>query len=137
MVVALTASRGGKALGISGLTAPENRYTTLLPLATIGVTGLINQFVLRPLTMKIMRERKHQGIRLPRICLHISLWKDGLTCIIETRDGKKSYDPAPHSKEMVALNKRFARVHGVSSLVNLVSFVATIVYGVVLSKRLE
>ncbi|KAJ5198789.1 uncharacterized protein N7459_008652 [Penicillium hispanicum] len=115
VVVALTASRGGQALGISGLAAPENRYTTLLPMATVAVTGLINQIVLRPLTMKIMRERKHQ----------------------ETRDGKKSYDPAPHSKEMVALNKRFGRVHGISSLVNLISLVATVCYGVVLSKKLE
>jgi hypothetical protein len=55
----------------------------------------------------------------------------------ETRDGKRSYDPAPHSKEMLALNKKFRRVHGISSLVNLVSFIATVYYGVVLSKRLE
>jgi hypothetical protein len=55
----------------------------------------------------------------------------------ETRDGKKSYDPAPHSKEMVALNKRFGRVHGMSSLVNMVSLIATVWYGAVLSKRLE
>jgi hypothetical protein len=55
----------------------------------------------------------------------------------ETRDGKRSYDPAPHSKEMLALNKKFGRVHGISSLVNLISFIATVYYGVVLSKRLE
>jgi hypothetical protein len=55
----------------------------------------------------------------------------------ETRDGKRSYDPAPHSKEMVALNKRFGRIHGMSSLVNMVSFIATVYYGAVLSKRLE
>lgn len=55
----------------------------------------------------------------------------------ETRDGKKSYDPAPHSKEMVALNKKFGRIHGMSSLVNMVSFIATVYYGAVLSKRLE
>lgn len=54
----------------------------------------------------------------------------------ETRDGKKYYDPAPHSKEMLALNKRFARVHGLSSLINLVSLLATVYYGVVLGKRL-
>lgn len=59
-----------------------------------------------------------------------------LTCP-ETRDGKKSYDPAPHSKEMVALNRKFGRVHGISSLINLVSLVATIYYGAVLSKKLE
>ncbi|KAJ5156082.1 hypothetical protein N7492_008885 [Penicillium capsulatum] len=115
VVVALTASKGGQTLGLSGLIAPENRFSTFLPLATVAVTGLVNQVVLRPLTINIMRERKHQ----------------------ETRDGKKSYDPAPHSKEMVALNKRFGRVHGVSSLVNLVSLIATIYYGAAMSKRLE
>ncbi|OQE28675.1 hypothetical protein PENSTE_c003G01505 [Penicillium steckii] len=115
VVVALTASRGGQALGLSGLVAPENRLNTFLPMATVAITGLINMFVLRPLTVNIMRERKHQ----------------------ETRDGKRSYDPAPHSKEMVALNKRFGRLHGMSSLVNMVSFIATVYYGAVMSKRLE
>ncbi|KAJ5266709.1 hypothetical protein N7478_009517 [Penicillium angulare] len=115
VAIALTASKGGQALGISGLVAPENRYSTLVPLATIAVTGLINNVFLRPLTIKIMRERKHQ----------------------ETRDGKKSYDPAPHSKEMVALNKRFGRVHGISALINLAAFAATLYYGAVLSKRLD
>ncbi|KAJ5834922.1 hypothetical protein N7447_000948 [Penicillium robsamsonii] len=115
VVVALTASHGGQVLGLSGLAAPENRFDTLLPLATVAVTGLVNMFVLRPMTINVMRERKHQ----------------------ESRDGKRSYDPAPHSKEMLALNKKFGRVHGISSLVNLASLVATVWYGVVLSKRLE
>lgn len=61
VVVALTASRGGEALGLSGLTAPENRLNTLLPMATVAVTGLVNMFVLRPITVNVMRERKHQG----------------------------------------------------------------------------
>ncbi|KAG0159284.1 hypothetical protein PDIDSM_6806 [Penicillium digitatum] len=120
IVVALTASHDGQVLGLSGLAAPENHLNTLLPLATVTVTGLVNMFVLRPMTTKVMRERKHQG-----------------ALAAETRDGKRSYDPAPHSKEMLALNKKFGRVHGISSLVNLVSLVATIWYGVVLSKRLE
>lgn len=60
-MVALTASHGGQALGLSGLTAPENRLNTLLPLATVTVTGLVNMFVLRPITTNVMRERKHQG----------------------------------------------------------------------------
>jgi hypothetical protein len=75
----------------------------------------VNFGVLRKLTVDTMRERKHQ----------------------ETRDGKKSYDPPPHSKEMIALNKKFGRLHGLSSLVNLVTLGATIFYGVVLSKKLE
>lgn len=55
----------------------------------------------------------------------------------ETRDGKKSYDAGPHSKEMLALNKKFGRVHGISSLVNMISLIATVYYGAVLSKRLQ
>ncbi|KAL4781500.1 hypothetical protein BJX76DRAFT_15334 [Aspergillus varians] len=115
VVVALTASRGEQPLGISGLLEPENHFKVLLPLATAFVTGLVNFAVLRKLTVDTMRERKHQ----------------------ETRDGKKSYDAPPHSKEMIALNKRFSRLHGLSSLINLVTIGATVFYGVVLSKKLE
>lgn len=135
LVVALTASRGGQALGISGLLAPENRYNTLLPMATVAITGLINMFVLRPLTVKTMRERKHQGGSLGNSMSRSTGLE--LTYCIETRDGKKSYDAPPHSKEMVALNKKFGRIHGLSSLVNLVSLIATVWYGAVMSKRLE
>ncbi|KMK57636.1 hypothetical protein Y699_03056 [Aspergillus fumigatus Z5] len=115
VVIALTSSKGGQLNGISGLLAPESRFGTLLPLATVAVSGLINQVILRPLTVRTMKERKHQ----------------------ETHDGKKSYDPAPHSKEMMALNKKFGRLHGLSSLINMVSLIATVYYGVVLSKRLS
>ena len=55
----------------------------------------------------------------------------------ETIDGKKSYDPPPHSKEMIALNKKFGKLHGVSSLVNLFAILATLYYGMVLGKRLS
>ena len=54
----------------------------------------------------------------------------------ETRDGRKSYDPAPHSREMQKMNRAFARMHGVSSLLNMAGLVATIWYGVNLSERL-
>ncbi|KAL4892989.1 hypothetical protein BDV59DRAFT_179226 [Aspergillus ambiguus] len=114
ILVALTASKNGEPLGVSGLLDSENCCSTLAPLAVTVVAGLVNMFVLRPLTVNTMTERHRQ----------------------ETRDGKKSYDPAPHSKEMVALNKRFARLHGMSSLLNLACLGATIYYGVVLSKRL-
>ena len=57
--------------------------------------------------------------------------------VAEERDGKKSYDPKPHSQEMTALNKRFGQVHGISSLLNLATFVATIVYGFHLGDRLR
>lgn len=79
------------------------------------VTALINWAYLGPLTAKYMSLRKHQ----------------------ETRDGKKSHDPPPHSKEMVELNKRFGMLHGMSTVVNLVGLVAMVWYGGVLGKGLR
>lgn len=55
----------------------------------------------------------------------------------ETRDGKKSYDPAPHSKEMQQLNKAFGKMHGVSSLSNLVGLIAMLAYGFSLADRIQ
>ncbi len=57
--------------------------------------------------------------------------------IAEKKDGKKSYDAAPHSQEMLALNKQFGMLHGISSVLNLGSFVAAVRYGVTLSSRLS
>ena len=60
-----------------------------------------------------------------------------LTNIIETRDGKKSYDAGPHSKEMKILNQKFGRMHGISSLLNMAGSLATVWYGMVLAERLQ
>jgi hypothetical protein len=38
---------------------------------------------------------------------------------------------------MQALNKRFGALHGLSSLLNLVTFLACIVYGAKIASRLE
>ncbi|OAX83858.1 hypothetical protein ACJ72_01788 [Emergomyces africanus] len=100
---------------LSGVFAEGQRTTTLLPLLTMFLAGLTNRFVLGPMTAKIIRQKQLQ----------------------ETIDGKKSYDPPPHSKEMLRLNKSFARVHGICSLVSLLSLSSTIWYGVVLADRLE
>lgn len=54
----------------------------------------------------------------------------------EKKDGKKSWDPAPHSQEMESLSKQFGRIHAVSSLLNLVTLIATITYGFNLSTRI-
>lgn len=62
-----------------------------------------------------MKERKHQ----------------------ETRDGKKSYDTGPQSKEMLRLNKAFGRMHGISALTNLVGLSFTIWYGFLLADRVQ
>ena len=93
--------------GINGLFDDRVRFSALIPLATSFATGLANLVWVGPTTTRIMKERKHQ----------------------ETRDGKKSYDPGPHSPEMQRLNKRFAQLHGVSSLVNLVGLLALVYYG--------
>jgi hypothetical protein len=74
----------------------------------------------------------------------------------ERKDGKRSYDAPPHSQEMQALNKKFAILHGgmyfqevhghkmfrhvlidqlVSSLLNLVTFAASVTYSGELASR--
>lgn len=99
---------------VLGVLEPSNRLRVLTPLATLFLAGLINATYIGPATTKCMRQRKHQ----------------------ETRDGKKSYDPPPHSKEMQELNKKFGILHGASSLVNMVSWAVTIWYGFYLADRL-
>ena len=99
---------------ISGVLDLSTRYSVLAPIVTMGICGAANLLVIGPATTKCMRERKHQ----------------------ETRDGKKSYDAGPHSPEMQRLNKQFGKLHGASSIVNLISVIATIVYGVTLGNRL-
>ncbi|MCJ1314221.1 hypothetical protein MMC25_007901 [Agyrium rufum] len=103
------------ASGPTGVLAEENRLTVLAPLGLILSSSFANMALIGPQTTKIMRERKHQ----------------------ETRDGKKSYDPAPHSKEMQKLNSRFGRMHGVSSLLNMVGLGATVWYGIMLADRIQ
>jgi len=101
--------------GLQGTFAEVNRWSVLVPLATIFVTSLTNMAFIGPATTKIMRERKHQ----------------------ETRDGKKYYDPAPHSNEMQKLNKAFGSMHGISSLLNMAGFIATLWYGISLAARIQ
>ncbi|KUJ20968.1 uncharacterized protein LY89DRAFT_681599 [Mollisia scopiformis] len=105
----------GPSSGISGTFADVNRWTVLAPIATIFVTSAVNMLYCGPETTRIMRKRKVQ----------------------ETRDGKKYHDPAPQSTEMQQLNKAFAWMHGASSLVNLVGYIATIWYGFSLAERIS
>lgn len=117
LVLAITYPGGGPnvdAAGITGLLEPHNRWGYLLPIITMGVSGLANLLVLLPATKKCMADRYAQ----------------------ERKDGKKSYDPAPHSQDMLALNRQFGKLHGVSSLLNLSAFIMAVVYGVTLSARL-
>lgn len=130
VILALTWSKHGQASSPLELLTPGNRSKTLAPLATVTVAGLVNLFFLRPLILKVMGERKNQGMYLSS---YFGLW---LTWT-ELRDGKKYYDPAPHSKEMQALNKRFVKIHSASSLVGLLSIFASVYYGFTLGKRLS
>ncbi|KAI9747982.1 MAG: hypothetical protein M4579_007340, partial [Chaenotheca gracillima] len=118
VVIALTYP-GNKAAGIpsgvAGVLDRSNTFSTFVPLFTMLTTSLVNLAYFGPQTTKVMRERKHQ----------------------ETRDGKKSYDAPPHSKEMTRLNKSFGRLHGASTIVNLAGFAATMWYGVTLAERLQ
>ncbi|RYP92667.1 hypothetical protein DL770_001180 [Monosporascus sp. CRB-9-2] len=100
--------------GVAGVLVAANRWTVLAPLATACVTGLINWAYLLPETNRVVARRSLQ----------------------EKKDGKRSYDAPPHSDEMAALNKKFGQVHGISSLLNLVTIVSTIVYGFSLSTAL-
>ncbi|KAK4186559.1 hypothetical protein QBC35DRAFT_386975 [Podospora australis] len=100
--------------GIHGVLHPSNRWTVLVPLASAALSALANLAVVGPATTKCMDERKIQ----------------------ERKDGKKAYDSPPHSQEMQALNKKFSMLHGVSSLLNLGTFIASVVYGVTLAGRL-
>lgn len=54
----------------------------------------------------------------------------------ETRDGKKYYDPGPKSPEMQRLNSSFSKLHGASSLSNMVGLGAMIYYGFLLAEML-
>jgi hypothetical protein len=60
-----------------------------------------------------------------------------LNISLESKDGKKCFDPPPHSKEMQKLNKAFGSMHGASSLLNMAALIATVWYGVVLAERLH
>ncbi|KAL1296995.1 hypothetical protein AAFC00_004591 [Neodothiora populina] len=101
-------------VGFSGVMAESNRWSVLVPLATILITSAANMFFVGPATTKTMKQRHHQ----------------------ETRDGKKSYDQGPHSPEMQRLNKAFGSLHGISTILNLAGLGAMIYYAYVLGSKL-
>ncbi|KAL3964728.1 hypothetical protein ACCO45_001732 [Purpureocillium lilacinum] len=101
--------------GVSGLLDNSSRWDSLLPIAAMFVTGLANLAVIGPATTKTMKERRGQV----------------------KRDGKEWYAEGPHSDEMQALNKRFGMLHGISSLINLTTFVSAVTYGFTLGARIQ
>ncbi|EMF16105.1 uncharacterized protein SEPMUDRAFT_147767 [Sphaerulina musiva SO2202] len=97
--------------GYTGLLQEQNRWTALIPIVTMFATSLANLLVLGPATTKVMKLRKHQ----------------------ETRDGKRYYDPGPKTPEMQRLNSSFAKLHGASSLSNVVGLGAMVLYAFTLA----
>ncbi|ODA80103.1 hypothetical protein RJ55_03061 [Drechmeria coniospora] len=101
--------------GLSGLFHASKRWNSLVPIAIMFFTGLANLVVLQPATAKTMKQRKGQA----------------------KRDGKEYYAEGPHSEEMQILNKKFGMLHGISSLLNLATFLATVAYGFTLGTRIQ
>ncbi|PNY23282.1 Uncharacterized protein TCAP_06773 [Tolypocladium capitatum] len=104
----------GVSSGVSGLLEVSSRWDSLVPITTMFLTGLVNLLVLMPATINTMKERRGQV----------------------KRDGKEWYAEGPHSEEMRALNKRFGMLHGISSLLNLATFVSVVTYGFTLGARI-
>lgn len=101
--------------GLSGVFDKSNRWGVLVPLATVCLTGLVNWAYFLPVTNAITAKRRQQ----------------------EKKDGKRSWDSPPHSEEMKALNKKFGQIHGLSSLVNLITVIAAVTYGFTLSSMIQ
>ena len=51
----------GPPSGIQGIFAEVNKWSVLLPLGTMFLTGLANMLYVGPKTTQLMKERKHQG----------------------------------------------------------------------------
>ncbi|RYP83225.1 hypothetical protein DL769_001421 [Monosporascus sp. CRB-8-3] len=131
----LGALEGGSAFadrGLAGVLGTANRWTVLAPLVTACVTGLINWAYLLPETNKVIAKRRLQVLG-PALGLLLTARRLFASPSVEKKDGKRSYDAPPHSEEMAALNKKFGQVHGISSLLNLVTLVSTVAYGFSLS----
>ena len=130
----------GARAGLAGVLARGNRWSVLAPLVGAWLCAVVNWGVVGPVTTGVMEKRRVQGMFLFLFLFVFGgvgeLLADRWVWWTEKKDGKKSYDAPPHSQEMVALNKRFGMLHGVSSLLNLGTLVATVVYGVTLSSRL-
>ncbi|KAI5305515.1 hypothetical protein KEM56_004217 [Ascosphaera pollenicola] len=100
--------------GLAGVFDETVRTNTMIPLATIFVTGVANLFCLMPKAKAVKAERLQ----------------------LEAVEGKSQYE-APISPAMDKLNKKFRRVHGFSTAFNMISLIATVAYGVTLSRRLQ
>lgn len=121
--------------GWRGLLVDRNFWTALVPIAAMFGSSFLNLTLLGPATTTVMKKRKHQGMLLTLRILQgecLRLMNDSL----ETRDGKRYYDPGPKSAEMEKLNSSFMWLHSASSLANLVGLGAMVYYGIVLAEKI-
>lgn len=121
----------GLSSGIPGLLSDFARWHSLLPIATMFLTGLVNLTILLPATTNTMKVRRGQGM------LKSSTLRNAVNAntFLAKRDGKDWYSEGPHSDEMKVLNKKFGILHGISSLINLTTFLAAVSYGFTLGGR--
>ncbi|KAK9472070.1 uncharacterized protein V1510DRAFT_426475 [Dipodascopsis tothii] len=87
--------------------------TVVVTLLTASLTGLINRTIVTPWTVKLMTARRVQ----------------------EKKEGKAYYE-AGASDHMKKLNKEFGMAHGISTLLNFGTLIATAIYGCVLSNAM-
>ena len=80
----------------------------------------------------------YEGAKASRYdCTHLcSITSTHKYPALETRDGKRYYDAGPKSPEMEKLNSAFSKLHGASSLANVIGLGAMLYYGVVLAEKL-
>ncbi|ATY66885.1 hypothetical protein A9K55_000560 [Cordyceps militaris] len=117
--------------GFSTLLHESNRWGSLVPIATMFVSGVLNMVVLLPASRAVMKQRQGQG----PYTLEDDIGEFANHAVAK-RDGKQWYDEGPHSDEMRALSKRFGMLHGISSLLNLAVLIGSITYGFTLGARL-
>lgn len=122
--------------GLAGLLEEEHRWTAFAPIFAMFATSFLNLLVLGPATTKVMKERKHQGMQNRRTAKLSKISPNSSPFFTETREGKRYYDPGPKSAEMQRLNSSFGKLHGASSLSNVIGLGAMIWYGFVLAEKL-
>lgn len=124
----------GISSGVNGLLDESSRWGSLLPIATIFVSGLLNLVVLLPASREVMKQRQGQG---ETNSLYLATTQKFTDWFLAKRDGKQWYEEGPKSDEMRALSKKFGILHGISSLLNLGTIIATIAYGFTLGSRIQ
>ncbi|RPA88088.1 hypothetical protein BJ508DRAFT_2531 [Ascobolus immersus RN42] len=101
---------------LNSITTSPSLYAAIIPIGLGFLSGLVNSVLIGPKTQAVMRERK----------------------VLEAKEGRRYYETydGGHSEDMKKVNKKFAKLHGISSALNLVSLVASTWYGNQLANRI-